>query len=247
MTMEYHIADQFALYGLGEELMGPVAVVILCNKLVQQQETELESWLLTITANLKRDGARSYEFWLKAGIFPGKVSNCAFDLNLEDTFSECGEDQKSQIQQLLGYVPAGAIWVGARCNQIEDHHTLGHFMLHLARLFDGLIDMCGAISEPLRKFEPEERVCLEAWCRVCLEAWRNAVTEEEHAGPWPALPLDVRPPTAAERSASDVAALPGKIYEIYYVIDDGHFGATHIVDHEFLEAWMEHPSFHMVK
>jgi hypothetical protein len=43
------------------------------------------------------------------------------------------------------------------------------------------------------------------------------------------------------------SSLPGKWYEVTYKIDEKRRGNFHIVDTVFLEAWLAHPRFRMVK
>jgi hypothetical protein len=49
-----------------------------------------------------------------------------------------------------------------------------------------------------------------------------------------------------EISAS-VRAMPGSVYEIEYTTAAGPRWVYHIVDMAFLQAWMEHPRFYMIK
>jgi hypothetical protein len=79
------------------------------------------------------------EFWLNEDAFPGTVSRCLFYLSVEDTQKHWGEDKKKQIKELLGYLPEQSIGVSSGCNQDEDHSTLGQFVLHLAKVYSGLI------------------------------------------------------------------------------------------------------------
>ena len=66
----------------------------------------------------------------------------------------------------------------------------------------------------------------------------------------PAIPpefsLSERQPPLDEIRAY-VKAMPGSIYEIEYVTAADHRSIFHIVDVAFLQAWMEHPNFRMIK
>ncbi|HZU95291.1 MAG TPA: DUF6368 family protein [Planctomycetota bacterium] len=42
-------------------------------------------------------------------------------------------------------------------------------------------------------------------------------------------------------------SLPGKCYEVSYEIDEKRRGSFHVVDTTFLDAWLAHPRFRMVK
>ena len=66
----------------------------------------------------------------------------------------------------------------------------------------------------------------------------------------PAIPPEfstsARRPPLDEMSAY-VRAMPGNIYEIEYTAAAGHRWVYHMVDVAFLQAWIEHPHFHMIK
>ncbi len=66
----------------------------------------------------------------------------------------------------------------------------------------------------------------------------------------PAIPpkfsLSERRPSLDEVSAY-VKAMPGNIYEIEYTAVAGHRCVFHIVDVAFLQTWMEHSNFRMIK
>ena len=133
---------------------GPGAGVLVRDALMKQQEDELEIWLRSRTNHLEK-GKWGYEFWLNEDAFPGTVSRCLFYLSVEDAAKSWDEDEKRQIKEQLGYLPEQSIDVSSGCNQDEDHTTLGQFVLHLARVYDGLIDMGGAITSPLRPVKKE--------------------------------------------------------------------------------------------
>jgi hypothetical protein len=160
---------------------GPGASVLLRNALTKQHKDELEIWLQSITSHLEK-GKWVYEFWLKKDAFPGTVSDCLFYLSVEDVREYWDYDEKRQVKELLGYLPEQSIGVSSGCNQDNDHTTLGQFMLHLAEVYDGLIDMGGAIMPPL---QPVNKERLEEWLaespervrerRVYMQAQMNAL------------------------------------------------------------------------
>jgi hypothetical protein len=133
---------------------GPGASVLLRDTLTKQQEDELKIWLRSITNHLEK-GKWAYEFWLNEDAFPWTISRCLFYLSVEDTKERWSEDEKKQVKELLGYLPEQSIGVSSGCNQDEDHTTLGQFVLHLARVYGGLIDMEGAITPPLKPLGEE--------------------------------------------------------------------------------------------
>ena len=136
---------------------GPGASVLLRASLTKQQENELEVWLRSITHNLEKN-KWGYEFWLNEDAFPGTVSRCLFYLSLEKADEDRRDkDVNQQIKTFLGYLPEQSIGVSSGCNQDDDHATLSWFMLHLANVYDGLIDMGGAITPPLRPLNQAEQ------------------------------------------------------------------------------------------
>ncbi|HKF38811.1 MAG TPA: DUF6368 family protein, partial [Ktedonobacteraceae bacterium] len=228
----------------------------------------------------------AYEFWLNEDAFPRTVSRCLFYLSVEDTQKWWDEDEQRQIKESLGYLPTQSIDVSSGCNRNEDHTTLGQFVLHLAKVYNGLIDMGGAITPPLK---PVNRERLEnflaaapspqgrerkAYMRERLDELKASLpagktmldlVKEQHTDPnsplkaiiagiearfGPMLPpefsVSARQPPLDEMSAY-VRAMPGSIYEIEYTAAAGHRWVYHIVDVAFLQAWMEHPRFHMIK
>lgn len=50
-----------------------------------------------------------------------------------------------------------------------------------------------------------------------------------------------------EETSAYVRAMPGNVYEIEYTAAAGHRWVWHIVDRAFLQAWMKHPRFRMIK
>jgi hypothetical protein len=129
--------------------MGPGASVLLRNPLTKQQVDELDVWLQSLVSKREGDASKGYTFWLKENAFPGTVSQCLFDLGMEDPITWAEEQERQQIVACLGYFPQQEIGVFSGCNQKSDHVTLGCMMLQLAELYGGLIDMGGAITPRL--------------------------------------------------------------------------------------------------
>lgn len=135
---------------------GPVARVLLREALTKQQEDDLEVWLRSI-AKLLEKGDGAYDFCSNEDAFPGTVSRCLFNLSVGDTQEQGDweENEIRQIKELLGYLPIQSITVWSGCNQPEDHTTLAQLVLHLAVVYDGLIDMAGTITPPLKPLGEE--------------------------------------------------------------------------------------------
>lgn len=263
--------------------------MLLHKALTKQQENEFEIWLSSITNHLEKS-QWAYKFWLNEDAFPGTVSRCLFYLSIDDATGEqkWDNDEKGQVKKLLGYLPEQSIGISSGCNQAEDHATLGQFALHLAKVYNGLIDMEGAITPPLRPIGQAEQEKLRALLATAPErqkerqAYRQTqldtlkaslppgktmldLFKEQHTdpnSPLKAIMDDVEakfgttlPPELSvtartaplDEISSYVAAMPGNIYETNYITANGRRWVSHIVDIEFLQAWMKHPNFHMVK
>ncbi|MGP3974054.1 DUF6368 family protein [Streptomyces sp. 8N114] len=52
---------------------------------------------------------------------------------------------------------------------------------------------------------------------------------------------------SANRSRAPVASLPGKLVKVAYDTDTPERAFRHVGDVQFLEAWLQHPDFHLVK
>ena len=61
----------------------------------------------------------------------------------------------------------------------------------------------------------------------------------------PALPTLSRP--SLEEISAYVQSMPGEVYEIYYETASNGQWIYHIVDTEFMRAWLNHPRFRMIK
>ena len=261
---------------------GPGASVLVRKTLTKQQEDDLEIWLRSMTHDLKQD-QWGYQFWLNKDAFPGTVSRCSFYLSLSGATTEWGEDEQKQVKAQLGYLPEQSIGISSGCNQDADHTTLGHFVLHLAELYDGLIDMQGAITPPLKpvnkarldewlaegpKLAEERRAFMQSRMKE-LEAslppgktmgdlFRerhtdpasplNAITVEAEARFGPLIPPELeREEPSLEEIQAYVTAMPGKVAICEYMVTNERRWVWHIVDPVFLRAWMQHPSFRMIK
>jgi uncharacterized protein DUF6368 len=103
----------------------------------------------------------------------------------------------------------------------RDHRVLGELALYFARVYNGVIDFRWRIDSRL-----------------------NAVrrrTGQHHSY----LRCELaRYCGACERS---FAKLDGKIVAVPYETANGRTWVTHFADPEFMEAWLSHPDFHMIK
>lgn len=151
--------------------MGPVADIPLREPLTADQAVELERWLRSITSRLEGERLDWWPFWIKDGRLIGLPfedcsAACAFGLGVEDTKTEQDyreedgsidpairaelEEERAQTLAHLGYYPKQSINIYAGCKGKLDHRILGHLALRLAERYDGIIDLDGAITPPLR-------------------------------------------------------------------------------------------------
>ena len=42
-------------------------------------------------------------------------------------------------------------------------------------------------------------------------------------------------------------SLPGRVFHMYYITARNTIWIYHLVDPDFLRAWLQHPHFHMIK
>jgi len=207
--------------------MGPSAGILLYHALTEEQLTDLEQWLRSITSRLEGQRGDWWPFWMKNGNLIDLPSvdcgdACAFGLSLHNMQSEQDfrdkdsqaaiREERAQLFQHLGSVPEQSIDIFAGCNHAHDHRILGQLALLLAERYDGTIDLNGALTPPL---EPEQD-----WDDVTIEEVEHYIQE---------------------------LSLPGRIFHMYYITVRDTIWISHLVDADFLRAWLQHPRFHMIK
>lgn len=119
----------------------------------------------------------------------------------------------------FGFVPAQVVDIGANCNSATDHIAVGQFALSILKRFGGIVEFCGAIvpSSPWKINHDIGSMDLVDWS-LLEEPFRKMVEK-----------------------------MPGKIVGIPYLNASGRRWVSHIADAAFLEAWLKHPQFHMIK
>ncbi len=224
-------------------MAGPATGILLRHPLSEEQLTDLEQWLFTITKSpKKRRGMRMRKrapllgergkwgpFWIHDGTWIGLPDidcsqTCAFYLLLEKELTEQDDlpeeiqeavlEEQIQLAEYLGYVPEQSIRLSVGCNRPLDHRLLGQMVLLLAERYEGMIDLNGALLPPLK---PGRH-------------WED-VTWEEKA-----------------RSIEELA-LPGQVYQIVSneLTGAGRSTIWHLADSEWFRAWLHHPHFHLIK
>lgn len=122
-----------------------------------------------------------------------------------------------RLIEAIGFDPAGKIRMWAYHNRDADHLLLGHLCLALAVEFDALVHFGGTLV-PFAW--PEDIPVLEPSAEQRAEISR--------------------------RVAHGMRKLPGRLYVVNYGSRDRPT-ECHIGDAEFLDGWLRHPRFRMIK
>lgn len=134
---------------------------------------------------------------------------------------EYDDAEPEQIERSIGFAPVQFIQVDALFNGSDVHRVLAELSLFLSKSFNGFVDFHGAILPML-----------------------------------PAVPSRVRGAIASSSlNWSDVARYfeheknkyPGQLHAIEYQVTAQRSWAYQIGDPEFLQSWLNHPNFHMIK
>lgn len=213
-------------------MAGPVVSVLLRESLVKAQLKEIDQWLRSVATRV--DGARGrrgeWELWMDGAPVgcPSGESQCTIIVSVQgpdpygfglDPFE--APEMVEEIGLAIGYRPVQDILVIAMCNQRIDHCLIARLALHFAQQFDALIDMGGTITPPLPPAVKKED--------GTYAPWFDLVTLD-----------DIR---------TFLADLPGRVWEIYGEDEIDRYASlpSHVVDATFLDAWVRHPHFHMIK
>ncbi len=205
--------------------MGPVASVLLREPLTDEQLSTLRGWLdangCWVTARATGGGLLDYDLSIAEQTFPDLI-----DLHREGprpfSFSDeepiTYEEEQDSWQSCLGYMPQGGFHISAGCNQPIDHLILGRLALYWARELGGVIDMGGAVTPGLP-----------------LPPGRHRL-DDGHIWGW-----------TIDEVRAFLSTMPGKTFEHWYEVTPTRRFVSHSVDTDFLEAWLKHPQFRMIK
>ncbi len=127
-------------------------------------------------------------------------------------------DYQEELEGSFEWVPQDIISLGANCNNKVSHRLLGYLCMRFARKLDGIIDFGGTLLPNSR-----DKVFLRLW-------------SEHFSGKRVAWKLVERYHTQM------VKGMRGRLWSIH---DEGW--PCHMCDHEFMEAWLNHKDFHMIK
>ncbi|MFI9408057.1 DUF6368 family protein [Nocardia sp. NPDC052316] len=122
-----------------------------------------------------------------------------------------------RLVEAIGFRPVAAIGAWMACNGDADHRLLGHLCLAFALEFDALVEFGGALT-PFA---------------------------------WPAHIPNVNPSREqraeiAQRTSHALRRLPGRLYAVNHG-SRSRPRESHVCDAEFLDAWLRHPRFRMIK
>ena len=129
------------------------------------------------------------------------------------------EEQRQEILLCTSFHVQSWYLLISPINGDQEHKELGKACLFVAKAAQGLIDFGGAILPQL-----PDHMYKQMWL------WEQAQ--------W----SDVQP------FFSELArSIPGNIYTLPYLTAGGREWASHICDVQFMEGWLAHPNFHMIK
>lgn len=171
-----------------------------------------------------RQGIRSYLHSLASSV-EGEdfwIKNRPFILVFDpDDGAQLKEYIEDGIPLKLGWTPADRFAMAANCNDPIDHRILGETMLRLVRRVSGAIDFCGALLPPV-----DDQV---------RKLYDSMLKGTDHWSDW------------EPHVTKMLKGIPGRLIAHKYTVDASRSWVSHLGDAEFLEAWLQHPNFHMVK
>ncbi|AEV69748.1 DUF6368 family protein [Acetivibrio clariflavus] len=137
--------------------MGPSVNIMLKGKLDDAQKEEIIAFLRKISSNIEKSNYEtcSYNFWIENVSFLGYTYNgigLPFGMNFSiPEYEKTEEHQINKIKNYFGFTPMDEIAITAFFNDADSHRILGHLALILAEKYDGLIDLTGAITPPIKE------------------------------------------------------------------------------------------------
>ncbi|MBN2023989.1 MAG: hypothetical protein JW809_14490 [Pirellulales bacterium] len=136
--------------------------------------------------------------------------------------NELEEYAESGVPHIIGWPPRDVIGFAAMCNDRQDHRFLAEPCLRFCQRMQGMVDFGGALLPPI--------------CGEVQHLFRKYLSRE--GSDWAAWVPHVQ---------QMVEDLPGHLFAVPYTTVAGCDWIYHICDAEFLEAWLCHPHFHMIK
>ena len=135
---------------------------------------------------------------------------------------EMYDDEIQELQTAWGIEARSVIALACMSNGDTDHRVLGELALYFAKKFGGIIDFNGLITPPWDDVVP----------------WYRGSNWFFYKANW----SDIR-----KKTMRYLEQIPGKITAIEYEVNEQRRWAYHVCDVEFMENWLKHPHFHMIK
>ncbi len=205
---------------------GPGARVLLRNALTEEQLTSLEQWLRSITSSLEGKRGDWRSFWITDGNLIGLPDDChracALGLSIRKVETEQDVVDKEAQAEL----------------QIEHEQ----FVQYLGFVPKQSLDLGAGCNRPL------DHRMLGQLALLLAERYDGIID----------LYGAIEPPLKPKQDWSDVTveeveqyvqelSFPGRIFHIYYITVNNTLWISHLIDPDFLRAWLQHPNFHMIK
>ena len=209
-------------------MAGPVVGVLLREPLIKTQLKEMDQWLRSVATRVDGTQGRrgEWELWMDGapvGCSSGEPQ-CTIIVSVQGSDPYAfgldpleAPEYTESIRVAIGHHLTQEIMVIAMCNHRIDHCLIGRLALHFAHQFGGVINMNGTITPPIRV---EQRSAVDHWPYSTLDEVRTFLR-----------------------------GIPGRVWEITSGEggDDPKALPLHVVDAVFLENWLRHPHFHMIK
>lgn len=208
---------------------GPSAAILLHHSLTEEQITGLEQWLYSITSRLEGKRGKWGPFWIKDVSLIGLLDwheVCTFSLTIE------------KVETDLDF--------------LEAHRPIDKDSLaELRAKREQFIEYLG--------FVPEQCINVGSGCNRRIDhqllGQLTLLLAERYDGiidfggafyPPNNVPLEDVTVEEVEEYVKELS-LPGRIFHMYYITAKDTMWIYHLIDPEFLRAWLQHPRFHMIK
>lgn len=212
--------------------MGPTASILLHHSLTEEQLTGLEQWLHAITSSREGQRGNWRSFGIKDGSLIGLPDDCheacSFGLAIEKTKTEQDYLEKD-----------GSI---DKDIQVELREEREQFVRHFGSVPEQRLNIDADCSRPLN-----HRI-LGQLALLLAERYDGIIDLDGALYP-PLKPGQNRRDVTVEEVEQYVKelSLPGRIFHMYYITVRNTICIYHLVDPDFLRAWLQHPHFHMIK
>ncbi len=204
-------------------MAGPTSSILLRTTLDEIQKGQIYNILDKISS--AREGN---DFWVNDtskinGTSKAKGQPFGVSFNeINNDYYDYEEFELMQIEEFAGFAPKFDLGFFAMCNREIDHRILGELTYFFAKEFNGIIDFDGAIYfyDLLPKEMKKDGIgkFMEKTAWSDIQAYHEAIVRE----------------------------INGRIYPIEYETVNSIW-AYNICDIEFMENWLKHPRFHMIK